>query len=124
MDDLTYEQAEQQAIDRQAATHGAKDGTNPEAVAALEDQLGYVRNHPITEDEQRYGDGPDDIVHTVFMWGCRDEARIILGRLEDRGWRLVRHECERGDICGDILLDLSVCHVCVVCQPHTHEHFA
>lgn len=91
---MSFQEAHVAAIRRQAEGHGA-DFSDEAAMLALSDQLGFVRNVPISEEDVPVDlEGPDaevhSTIHVVLAWDCESEAAIILGRLARRGWRLVR----------------------------------
>jgi hypothetical protein len=91
--DLSYSDAERAALDRLIRGYGGDPDAPAELVAVLGDAIGHVRRSPIREEDEPI-EGTDETVHLVTMWGGHDEARIILGLLATRGYRLVRTDGE------------------------------
>jgi len=85
--DLSYADAEEQAFRRRAEAIGADYGIDIAARSVLSDQLGFLRNNPASTDDLPLLDGE---LHMMVGWDCDDEAAIVLGRLRERGWVLVR----------------------------------
>jgi hypothetical protein len=88
--DLTFEQAENAAMQRKAEQFGADYAIDSAARIALSDQLVFLRNNPAHIDDPIVYAGGGGTLTAVIGWGCDDEAAILLGRLAARGWRLVR----------------------------------
>ena len=88
MSDLSFREAEQAAVRRQAEELGADYGIDAESRLALTDQLVFLRNNPAHVDDPIVFDSGNELTY-IIGWACEDEAAILLGRLAERGWRLV-----------------------------------
>lgn len=100
VNDQTYAEAEDAAMRRQAELIGADFGIDLKVRAVLSDELGFLRRNPAHVDDpvvwnggQINDDGTVELT-MILGWGCDHEAAILLGRLAERGWRLVRLEAE------------------------------